>query len=75
MGDVKFEAFINPLLHSLAVVQAKKSGETIRNMEAKAFVERLAEVKVGKVGMTLTDLKNAPPVVTLAPTSAEMEAE
>jgi len=33
------------------------------------------EVKAGKVDETVTDLKAALPVVTLAPTLAEMEAE
>ena len=75
MGDLKFEAFVNTLLHSLAVVQTKKLGYTMRNMETEALVDRLVEVKTGRVGQTLSDLKAASPVVTLAPTLAEMEAE
>ena len=67
MGDVKFEALVNTLLHSLAVVQAKKPSDTMRNMEGELFVNRLAEVRVGKVGQTLTDLKVSSPLVTLAP--------
>ena len=46
-------------------------------MQAKAFFDtlsdRLAEVKVGKVGETLTDLKAASPVLTLFPTLAVMK--
>ena len=72
---MKFEALVNTLLHSLAVVQAKKPGYTMRNMEIEALVDRLVEVKTEKVGQTLSDLKAASPVVTLAPTLAEMEAE
>ena len=72
---MKFEAFVNTLLHSLAVVQTKKLGYTMRNMETEALVDRLVEVKTGRVGQTLSDLKAASPVVTLAPTLAEMEAE
>ena len=37
---------------------------------AKTLTDRLEEVKAGKVGETLTDLKAASPVVTLAPTLA-----
>ena len=39
------------------------------------MVDKLAEVKTGKVCKTLSDLKAASPVVTLAPTLAEIEAE
>lgn len=46
----------------------------MRNMENEALVDELAEVKGGKVGQTLSDLKAASPVVTLPPTLAEMEA-
>ena len=67
MGDVKVEALANTLLHSLAVVQAKKPGDTMRNMEAEVLVDRVAEVKVIKVGQLLNDLKAASLVVTLAP--------
>ena len=41
----------------------------------ETLADRLAEVKAGKVGETLTDLKAALPVVTLARTLAGMEAE
>ena len=44
------------------------------NMENEALVDRLAELKAGKVCQTLSDLKAASPVVTLPPTLAEMEA-
>ena len=48
-------------------------------MEAEEFAETLAdrqeELKPGKVGETLTDLMAASPVVTLAPTLAEMKAQ
>lgn len=46
----------------------------MRNMENEALVDGLAEVKDGKVGQTLSDLKAASPVVTLPLTLAEMEA-
>lgn len=32
----------------LAVVQAKKLGDTMRDLEAEALADRLAEVKTGK---------------------------
>ena len=32
----------------LAVVQAKKPGDTMRDLEAEALVDRLAEVKTGQ---------------------------
>ena len=49
----------------------------MRDVQAKAFSEalsaRLAEVKVKKVGETLTDQKAASPVLTLCPTLAVMK--
>ena len=42
---------------------------------AETLPNRLEELKAGKVGHTLTDLKAASPFVTLAPTLAEMEAQ
>ena len=48
MGDVKFEGLFNTLHHSLAVVQAKKPGDTMRDFEAEALADRLAEVKNAK---------------------------
>ena len=57
-------------------VEAKKPGDTLRDVQAKALAEtlavRLEELKAAKVGDTLTNLKAASPVVTLAPTLAEM---
>ena len=50
----------------------------MRDVHAKAFFDtlsdRLAEVKVGKVGETLTDLKAASLVLTLLPILAVMKA-
>ena len=50
----------------------------MRDVHAKAFFDtlsdRLAEVKVGKVGETLTDLKAALLVLTLLPIVAVMKA-
>lgn len=62
--------------HSLTrfITAFQKPGDTMRNMENEALVDELAEVKAGKVGQTLSDLKAASPVVTLPPTLAEMEA-
>ena len=48
-------------------------------MEAEALaeklVDRLEELKAGKVGETLTDLKAASPVVILAPTPADIKTQ
>ena len=64
----------NSLHHKLPEVEAKKQGNSKRDVQAQAFFntlsDRLAEVKVAKVGETLTDLKAAPPVLTLFPTLA-----
>ena len=46
--DVKFKELLNTLHYSLAVVQAKKAGDTMRDEEAEALVDRLAEVRTGK---------------------------
>ena len=48
VGDVKFEGLLNTLHYNLAVVQAKKRGDTMRDVEAEALVDRLAEVKTEK---------------------------
>ena len=42
---------------------------------AETLADRLEELKAGKVGNTLTNLKAASPVVTLAPTLTEMIAQ
>ena len=57
--DVKFKGLLNTLHHSLAVVKAKKPGDTMRDVEAEALVDRLAEVKSGKkkkICLTMTDM-------------------
>ena len=41
----------------------------------ETLARRLEELKAGKVGETLTDLKAASPVLTLAPTVAETKAQ
>ena len=60
-------------------VEAKKPGDTLRDVEAEAFAETLADrlekLKARKVGETLTDLKAASTVVTPASTLAEMKAQ
>ena len=48
VGDVKLEGLLNTLHHSLAVVQANKPGDTMRDVDAEALVDKLAEVKTGK---------------------------
>ena len=57
-------------------MQAKALAKTLRDVQAQAFSDRLsdrlAKVKVGKVGETLTKLKAASPVLTLFPTLAVM---
>ena len=59
-------------------MEAKKQGNRLPDVQAKAFFDtlsdRLAEVKVGKVGETLTDLKAASLVLTLLPILAVMKA-
>ena len=42
------KGLLNTLHYSLAVVQAKKPGDTMRYVEAEALVDRLAEVKTAK---------------------------
>ena len=63
----------------MKTVEAKKPGDTLRDVEAEALAETLAdrpeELKAAKVGQTLTDLRAASPLVTLAPTLAEMKAQ
>ena len=63
----------------MQIVEAKKPGDTLRDVEAEGLAETLAdwleELKAAKVGETLTDLKAASPLVTLAPTLAEMKAQ
>ena len=58
-------------------VEAKQQGNRVRDVQAKAFSDtlsdKLAEVKVGKGGETLTDLKAASPVLTLFATLAVMK--
>ena len=53
----------------------QKPGHTMRNMENDALVNRLAEVKAGKVGQTQSFVKAESRVITLLPTLAEMEAK
>ena len=58
VDDVKFEGLLNTLHYSLAVVQTKKAGDTMRDVEPEALVDRLAEVKTGKKKncLTMTDM-------------------
>ena len=53
----------NTLHNNLAEVETKKQGNRVRDVQAQAFIDtlsdRLAKVKVGKVGETLTNLKAA----------------
>ena len=65
------------MMHSLTrcITALQNAGNTMRNMENKALVNRLAEVKAGKVGQTLSFLKAESSVITLLPTLAEMEAK
>ena len=72
MGDVKFVRLVYTLHHSFAMVQAKKPGDTMRDMEAEAFVDRLAEVKTDTlsevvtktIAITITCVKVEAPVKT-----------
>ena len=65
------------MMHLLTrfITGLQKPGDTMRNMENKAFSNRLAEVKAGKVGQTLSFLKAESRVITLLPTLAEMKAK
>ena len=67
----------NTLDHNLAEVEAKKQGNRLLDVQAKEFFDtpsdRLAEVKVGKVADTQTDLEAASSVLTLFPTLAVMK--
>lgn len=49
----------NTLHYSFAEVEAKTSGDTLRDLEPKVLVETLAntlkELKAGKIGELLTD--------------------
>ena len=53
----------NTLHHNLAEVKAKKQGKRVRDVEAHVFSDTLSDwlvdIKVGKVGETLTKLKGA----------------
>lgn len=73
---MEVKELVKTLHHSLTEVE---DGDTLLDVEAEALAdtltERVVEVKAGKVCETLTDLRAAPPVVTLAHTIAEMEAE
>ena len=61
----------NSLHHNLADVEAKKKGNSERDVQAQAFSntlsDRLPKVKTRELGETLTDLKAARPVLTLFP--------
>ena len=67
----------NTLDHNLAEVEAKKTRQQTARWQAKAYFDtlcyRLAEVKLGKVGQILTNLKAASPVLTLLSTLALMK--
>ena len=65
---------MSDLRHSLTrcITALQNTGNTMR-MENEALVNRLAEVKAGKVAQTLTFLKAASRVITLLPTLAEIE--
>ena len=70
VGDLEVKTVDNTLHHSLTEVEAGKPGKTHRNVQVEALADkqadRLAEVEVCKVGKTLTDLKAALPVLTIA---------
>lgn len=57
------------------ITALQNPGHTMRNMENEALINRLAEVKPGKVGQTLSFLKAESRVITLLLTLAEMEAK
>ena len=66
MGDVYTKALVNVMHYSLAEVQTETPVDTLRDLESKESANKLtvrvAELKVEKVGGTLTDVKCASPV-------------
>jgi len=70
VGDLEVKTVDNTLHHCLTEVEAGKPAKTHRNVEVQALADkqavRLAEVEVWKVGKTVTDLKVALPVLTIA---------
>ena len=73
--DVQVKALVNTLHHRLAKGEAEKPGDKPRVLEAWASADSLGEVKAGKVGETLTDLKAALQVVKLGRTLADIKTE
>lgn len=65
MGDVYTKALVNVMHHSLAEVETETPVDTPRDLEAKEsankLTDRVADLKVEKVGGTLTDVKCASP--------------
>ena len=78
-AEVKAETVGDLELHqSLAEVEAEKRGDTLHDVEAEALADtadNLEDEKAVKISETLTDLKATSPVVTLAPTLAEIKAK
>lgn len=61
--------------HSLEKEKAEKTRRQTARCANLGMRDRLGEVKAGKVGETLTDLKAALQVVTLGRTLAEIKTE
>ena len=62
----------NTLHHNLAEVKAKKQGKRVRDVFSNTLSDWLVDVKVGKVGETLTKLKGASLVLMPFPTLVVM---
>ena len=59
----------------LLAVKPETPGDKLRDVNAKGLVDTHAEVTTRNVAETLTDLKTASPLVTLAPTLEKKDAE
>lgn len=75
LNKVEAEAPVNTPHHCLSEVKPETPGEKLRDVNAEGLVDTHAEVTTGNVAETLTDLNFASPLVTLAPTLQEMDAE
>ena len=66
MGDVYTKALVNVMHYSLAEVETETPVDTPRDLEAKEsankLTDRVADLKVEKVGGKLTDVKCASPL-------------
>ena len=66
MGNVYTKALVNAMHYSPEEVETETPVDTLRDLEAKEsankLTDKVADLKVEKVGGTLTDVKCASPV-------------